>query len=102
MNQLTMQFDARKRVRRGDPVSSQHAALNAEKFAASHGGKIIQALKDHGAMSASEIARWTDLNSVQVNRRLHELEKKQLIARCTANFRSNQNGCLEQVWRVER
>lgn len=72
MTQLSIDFT--QRVRRTDPATSKQAAVNAEKFASSHAGRILAALKKHGPKTAHEL-HTTGLTVVQIDRRLPELSK---------------------------
>lgn len=69
-----MQSIEHTRARRRDPATSQAAARNADKFASSHAGRILAALKAHGPKTAHEL-HTTGLTVVQVDRRLPELSK---------------------------
>lgn len=53
MTQLSIDFT--QRARRSDPATSQAAARNADKFASSHAGRILAALKAHGPKTAHEM-----------------------------------------------
>lgn len=77
MNQLSLSLDA-ARARRRDPATSQAAARNAEKFASSHAGRILAALKAQGPKTAHEL-HTTGLTVVQIDRRLPELSKLGLV-----------------------
>ena len=78
MNQLTIDFaslaEASTRARRTDPATSKQAAQNASRFAESHAGRILTALKLHGPMTAHDL-HITGLTVVQIDRRLPELAK---------------------------
>lgn len=63
------------RARRTDPATSHAAAANAQRFAASHAGRILAALDKLGSATAHEVAKETGLSVVQVDRRRHELVK---------------------------
>jgi len=67
------------RARRTDPETSKTAAVNAERFAASHAGRILEALKE-GPRTAHGLAEMTGLRVVQVDRRLPELARGGLAA----------------------
>lgn len=60
------------RARRNDPSTSQAAARNAERFAATHAGRIMEALKE-GPRTAKGLSAMTGLSVEQVDRRLPEL-----------------------------
>ena len=62
------------RARRSDPITSHAAADGASRFAASHAGRILEALQA-GPASAKQIAAATGLTLVQVDRRLPELQR---------------------------
>lgn len=66
-----------RRARRTDPETSHTAARNAERFAASHAGRILEALRQ-GAATAHELSILTGLTVVQIDRRLPELQAKKL------------------------
>jgi hypothetical protein len=63
-----------RRARRTDPQTSKTAARNAERFAASHAGRILEALRQ-GAATAHRLSDLTGLTVVQIDRRLPELQK---------------------------
>lgn len=65
------------RARKSDPVTSHKAARNAERFASTHAGRILAALKE-GPRTAKGIALMTGLTVVQVDRRLPELMRSEL------------------------
>ena len=67
------------RARRTDPATSHTAARNAERFAASHAGRIMAALRG-GVATPHRLAELTGLTVVQIDRRLPELERA-LLAR---------------------
>lgn len=69
------------RARNTDPATSHIAAERAKRFADSHAGRILEALR-HGfsdGMCAEEIGEITGLTVVQVDRRTIELQRKGLI-----------------------
>lgn len=66
---------AHVRARRTDPASSHIAAANAERFAATHVGRILAALDDLTTGTAAEIAEHAGLTVVQVDRRRKEMEQ---------------------------
>ena len=67
-----------RRSRRTDPDTSKQAAQNSTRFANSHKARILEALKE-GPRTASGIAAMTGLTVEQVDRRLCELERAELI-----------------------
>lgn len=73
--ELAVEMYEMPRARRTDPVTSKAAAVNAERFAASHAGRILAALETLGTATAHEIAQQAGLTVVQVDRRLCELER---------------------------
>lgn len=60
------------RARRTDPSTSHAAAKRAGRFAASHAGRILEALRIQ-PMTAGEISQHTGLSVEQVCRRLPEI-----------------------------
>ena len=66
------------RARQTDPATSHVAARNAARFAETHKGRILEALKE-GPRTASGIAAMTGLTVEQVDRRLCELERAELV-----------------------
>ena len=66
---------AEPRARRTDPATSHKAAAKAERFAASHAGRILAALRDLGLATAHELALATGLTVVQIDRRTIELQR---------------------------
>jgi hypothetical protein len=87
------------RARRTDPATSQAAARNAERFAASHAGRIMAALSE-GPRSAKGIEAITGLTVVQVDRRIVELQRSGLCEPlvCDQGVTLVIGGC--RVWRV--
>jgi hypothetical protein len=67
------------RARNTDPATSHAAADRAVKFAGTHAERILAALKAVGTGTPVSISEKTGLTIVQIDRRLHELEKKGLI-----------------------
>lgn len=65
------------RARKTDPSTSHAAAKNAERFAATHAGRIMEALKE-GPRSAKGLSAMTGLSVEQCCRRLPELQKANL------------------------
>lgn len=71
MNQLCLTLEPPK-ARRRDPSTSHAAAKAAERFQASHAGRVLAALRIH-PMTAKEISAHTGLSVEQVCRRLPEI-----------------------------
>ena len=74
MSQLSIDFS---RARASDPMTSVTAAIQSSRFAESHAGRILAALKLHGPMTAHELGI-VGLTVVQADRRLPELASKRL------------------------
>jgi hypothetical protein len=72
--QLRIDFDALRACRASDPVSSINAAEHAAVFAATHAGRILQALKTHGPRTAHDLSQIVGLTVVQIDRRLPDLK----------------------------
>ncbi len=77
MNQLALPLEP-PRARRRDPSTSHAAAKAAERFQASHAGRILAALRIH-PMTAKEISAHTGLSVEQVCRRAIELQRSEKI-----------------------
>ena len=99
MNQLAISFDLHKPeftclARKTDPSTSIAAGRNADKFAASHAGRIYSVLVLHGDLSPKQISDYTGLTVVQIDRRRHEMKRDGLIT----VLDEIRHGC--QVWRA--
>ena len=70
--------DIKPVARRTDPQTSHDAAKRAERFATTHAGRILSALKAHGHSTPAELSDHTGLTVVQLCRRLPELEAQGL------------------------
>ena len=80
MNQLSIQYEpSTARARRTDPETSKAAAKRSEKFAQSHAGRIVEALKLHGPMSPAQMFCFTGLSVVQIDRRGREMREAGLV-----------------------
>lgn len=88
-------------ARNTDPMSSHKAAEQVEAFALSHEQQILKCLLRRGALTVDEIAKYTELQSHQINKRLPELKRKSL-ATPTHQYRKSNSGVIERVWRAVR
>jgi predicted transcriptional regulator len=79
MSDLSIEMYDLPRARNTDPATSHAAADRATNFAGSHAERILAALKAVGTGTPASISEITGLTIVQIDRRLHELEKKGLI-----------------------
>ena len=95
---MTSSFD-HPRVRNTDPITSWVAAGSAKDLAKFHAAKIVQCLKDHGSLGKDGIANHTGLESMQVARRLHELEREGVIC-LTGNVVKSKSNRLEREWKI--
>ncbi len=78
---MNIVFDNIKKLsRRRDPHTSKAAAKQSRDFAASHKGRILEALTEHGACSARQLEALTGLTVVQIDRRITELRDNGKIA----------------------
>ena len=66
------------RARRTDPQTSHDAAKRAERFATTHAGRILAALKAHGPSTPAKLSDHTGLTVVQIDRRLPEIQAQGL------------------------
>lgn len=86
------------RARKTDPATSHTAAKNAERFAATHAGRIMEAL-NQGPRTAKGLSAMTGLSVEQVDRRLPELRTAGMAEVMTADGADVVvNGC--RVWRA--
>lgn len=83
----------RTHARSDDPETSKDAALKAAKFSATHQGKILQSLHEKGPQTAKEIAVNIGFTSVQVSRRMGDMERAKIIE-STGQVRE---GCREFI-----
>ena len=81
---------ARKHARTSDPGTSHVAADNAKRFARGHFHKILRGLELR-PQTAKELYSTTGLTSVQISRRMADLERAKAI-KATGQER---NGCRE-------
>jgi transcription initiation factor IIE alpha subunit len=87
------------RVRNSDPMTSWAAAGSAKDLAKAHAAKIVQCLIKHGSLGKDGIAHHTGLESMQVARRLHELEREGEICLTGSVVKSKSNR-LEREWKI--
>jgi len=85
------------RVRSTDPVTSFEAADSIKDIAPKHYDVILDCLKTHGALGKDGIAALTNLENMQVARRLHELQRMNLIELTGKTVKSN-SGRNEREW----
>ena len=85
------------RVRNTDPLTSWQAAGSAKDLASRHARLIVDCLEKYGALGKDGIAALTGLESMQVARRLHELERDGEIA-LTGRTVKSKSGRNEREW----
>ena len=97
-DQLQIQFDAKPRARKTDPVTSHAAAIASMRFSAGQKGRILAALKQHGQRSPYELSQLIGLTVVQIDRRLPELARDSLarVVKLDDGADMVRNGC--RVW----
>ena len=88
------------RVRNTDPLTSWQAAGSAKDLASRHASLIVDCLKKYGAMGKDGIAAQTGLESMQVARRLHELERDGEI-KLTGKVVKSKSGRMEREWQIK-
>lgn len=99
MNQQLSIFEPRTLARSTDPQTSHEAAERVHEFASGHRKIIRDALRQHGPLTVDEIAKYTALQSQQINKRLPELQRDHL-AEPTDERRLSASGRPARVWRV--
>ncbi|HEU4428117.1 MAG TPA: winged helix-turn-helix domain-containing protein [Myxococcota bacterium] len=77
MEQLTMNL----RARRTDPRPSHAAAAQAARFARSHAGRILAAVREYPGLTTHRLAEVTGLSVCQIDRRGIEMQRAGLIVR---------------------
>jgi transcription initiation factor IIE alpha subunit len=87
------------RVRNTDPLTSWQAAGSAKDLASRHALIIVDCLTKHGALGKDGIAAQTGLESMQVARRLHELERDGEIC-LTGKVVKSKSGRMEREWKI--
>lgn len=86
------------RARNTDPSTSHLAANSIKTASQAHAETIIDCLQRYGALGKDGIAAHTNLESMQVARRLHELEREGMIELTGKVVKSRANR-LEREWR---
>lgn len=99
--QLGIDFEARRLARSYDPETSHEAASRVREFAAGHCALILQALIDHGPMTAEQIGVVVGMDAYQARKRLPELERAGL-AKPTGDTAPTASGRKQRIWRAWR
>ena len=87
------------RVREDDPITSYEASDKVD-FAGEHYDIILGCLTKYGPLGKDGIANKTNLNAVQISRRLSEMEKLDFIETTGQTVKSNA-GRSEREWRLK-
>jgi predicted transcriptional regulator len=87
------------RVRKDDPITSFEAADSIKEVSAKHHNIISDCLEKHGPLGKDGIARFTNLESTQVSRRLSEMKALGFIS-LTGSFVKSNSGRNEREWTV--
>jgi transcription initiation factor IIE alpha subunit len=87
------------RYRKTDPLTSWQAAGSAKDLAKRHAQMIVDCLAKGGALGKDGIAAITGLESMQVARRLHELEREGEIC-LTGKVVKSKSGRMEREWKI--
>lgn len=87
------------RAKRQDPSTSHEAGIASHGFSENH-PKLILAELAKEPLAAFEIAQRTHLDHTQVNRRMGELKKRELIEP-TGQKRKTPNGTNALVYRIK-
>lgn len=95
--QMALCFGPAQLARRADPATSHQAAARVREFASGHIGIVLACLKAHGPQTIDEIAKRTQLTSVQVARRTSDMHKRGM-AEPTGSTRLSASGRNERVW----
>ena len=90
---------ASPRARATDPITSHEAAHAADKLAANHQRRVLEALQGVEKAGASHLAWLCGLQPYEARKRLPELERMGLVRR-TEETAMTRSGRREQVWSV--
>lgn len=98
LHQMTL--DELARSRRADPATSKSAARMAHGLASEHRALIVATLRDAGqSLTAGEIAARCGLQSLQVSRRMRELQDDGEVV-ATGETRPTVSGRAATCWRL--
>jgi transcription initiation factor IIE alpha subunit len=86
-------------ARNSDPETSHESAKAARSFAKGHALKCLDALKELGCATQSEIATCAGLLPHQVNKRLADLHRNKFIVP-TGKTRTGHTNRQEREWKV--
>lgn len=92
-------FDRMFRARNTDPLTSHLAASSIKEGARQHALIILNSLLEYGPMGKDGIASRCSLESMQVARRLHELQRIGLITLTGRDVKSKSNR-WEREWMI--
>lgn len=84
-------------ARNTDPETSHISAAGVGEFANNHITMIVNALREHGEMTADAIATHIDLDKYQICRRLPEAEETGLVV-ATGRTGKTASGRPARVW----
>lgn len=85
-------------ARNTDPVTSHMAAERVREFAPTHRGDILRVLTLKGPMTVDQIAYEAGLPSQAVNKRLPELQDRNLAYPLKGVLRPSASGRMARVW----
>lgn len=91
---------AHARARATDPLTSFESAESIKDAAQKHAQIILDCLRAHGALGKDGISRLAGLDSMQVARRLHELERDGYI-KLTGNTVKSKSNRNEREWSLK-
>lgn len=92
-------FDPIPLARSSDPDTSHQAAARVHEFGDKHHGIIAVCLRQHGSLTADQIAALTRLDKYQVCRRLPEMERAGMVEP-TGETRTTTSGRQARCWRL--
>lgn len=97
---MTTLFDTVARARRTDPRSSHEAArgMNQSGAVGTHNAIIVDGIKRHPGLTASELACHIPLTDVQIRKRVPDLARQGGPIMYGRHRRSNRTGRLEQTY----
>jgi predicted ArsR family transcriptional regulator len=99
--QLSIDFSAAAHRRRSDPDTSRAAARSMVGSVDSLLQRIVQAFRDRGPMTRTEVAAIVGLSDYQASKRISDLKNVAAIVD-TGERRPGPSGRAQIVWRVSR
>lgn len=91
---------ARKHARATDIDTSHASAEQAESMATRHKAMVYAALHRHGPLASEQIATMTDLDALQVMKRVSDLRNEGAVID-SGERRATRTGRMAAVWKIK-